>query len=440
MPADASIYSLIRPTQQQPGPLDNFGQVLQLRHLMDASSLNDLQRKQLERNISDEEGTAAAYRESGGDPTKLKELLYGKGLYKPAMAAEKNALEAKEKKASIDEKEAGTKLKNWELGDKIHTENLQDLQGANDQAGWDRMRANVYERYARQIGPDEAARRIQSIPGVFDPNAKQQLLMTGLKTKEFLDMMKPDMKEVTDGQRKFFVDVNPKSNPDILKMKVQLVASPDARLADERSREKMAQDAEHYDSERGVIINTQTGVTRAPTDLPAKQDKPPAGYRWGADGKTLEAIPGGPTDKIPEAQLKQKIGVDNTKAALQEYINELKSWSNASLVNPAARARMGTVYNNALLQAKEAYNLGVLNGPDYQILQEVLTNPASLKGGLTPNTDLAGQATKLSEILSRIGQTVETASRQRGAPTDAAAAPAKVDTTGFKVIRVERKP
>jgi hypothetical protein len=39
---------------------------------MDASSLNDLQRKQLERNISDEEGTAAAYRESGGDPTKLR--------------------------------------------------------------------------------------------------------------------------------------------------------------------------------------------------------------------------------------------------------------------------------------------------------------------------------------------------------------------------------
>ena len=44
-----------------------------------------------------------------------------------------------------------------------------------------------------------------------------------------------------------------------------------------------------------------------------------------------------------------------------------------------------------MLQAKEAYNLGVLNGPDFQILQSVVTDPRSLTGAFT-SKESAGEA------------------------------------------------
>lgn len=124
------------------------------------------------------------------------------------------------------------------------------------------------------------------------------------------------------------------------------------------------------------------------------------------DANTREAITGGVGPKIGETAQKQQTGVQTTKDAIVEYRDALKSFTVADLVNPAARARMGTVYNNMLLQAKEAYNLGVLNGPDYMILQQVITNPASFTGAITTKKALDDQAAKLDQIMSRIGTRV----------------------------------
>jgi hypothetical protein len=147
--------------------------------------------------------------------------------------------------------------------------------------------------------------------------------------------------------------------------------------------------------------------------------KPPAGYRWGpADEEgnpTLLPVAGGPAEKLGETQMKQLVGVQNTRNAITEYRNAIKGFSRLDMLNPNARARMGTIYNNMMLQAKEAYNLGVLNGPDYMILQQVVTDPTSLKAGVISRDALDAQAAKLDEIMGRIGLTVSAASRQRGA-------------------------
>lgn len=110
--------------------------------------------------------------------------------------------------------------------------------------------------------------------------------------------------------------------------------------------------------------------------------------------------------KIGEAAQKQQTGVETTKEAITEYRDALKTFSVSDLANPASRARMGTVYNNMLLQAKEAYNLGVLNGPDYMILQQVITNPATMTGAITSKKALDDQAKKLDEIMGKIGGTI----------------------------------
>jgi hypothetical protein len=131
--------------------------------------------------------------------------------------------------------------------------------------------------------------------------------------------------------------------------------------------------------------------------------KPPSGYRWKADG-SLEPIPGGPSDgggKPPEAYSKQTSGIQNLQTAITEYQAALKDFGTMDMLSPDARAAMGTKYNNMMLQAKEAYNLGVLNGPDYSILQSVVADPTSMRGAVTSNAALNNQASELGRIMKQ---------------------------------------
>lgn len=161
--------------------------------------------------------------------------------------------------------------------------------------------------------------------------------------------------------------------------------------------------------------------------------KPPAGYRWGdpdENGKpTLAPIAGGPIERLGEAQIKQLVGVQNTRNAITEYRAAIKNFGLLDMASPNAVAKMGTVYNNMMLQAKEAYNLGVLNGPDYEILQSVVADPTKLRNGVLSKSALDAQASKLDEIMKNIGVTVNAASKQR---TPGAGAPAAVPPTNAK--------
>jgi hypothetical protein len=76
------------------------------------------------------------------------------------------------------------------------------------------------------------------------------------------------------------------------------------------------------------------------------------------------------------------------------------------MVNPDARAGMGNAYNNMMLQAKEAYNLGVLNGPDYAILQSVVKDPTKVGSLLTSKKALEQQATDLGKQADLIIENV----------------------------------
>jgi hypothetical protein len=138
----------------------------------------------------------------------------------------------------------------------------------------------------------------------------------------------------------------------------------------------------------------------------------------GGQGPSFTPVPGADKPmkavKPGEAYLKQQAGVNNVVSALDDYINELKTFGGTDIVNPDARAKMGTVYNNALLQAKEAFNLGVLNGPDYSILQQTLTDPASMRGAITSNDAMKAQAEKLQELMRKVAKGAQAAHGQGG--------------------------
>jgi hypothetical protein len=100
---------------------------------------------------------------------------------------------------------------------------------------------------------------------------------------------------------------------------------------------------------------------------------------------------------LPEGATKQVTGATNLKDAITNYKKTLEGFSTLDMANPNARANMGNAYNNMMLQAKEAYNLGVLNGPDYQILQSVVKDPTSPSAILVGKKTLEKQANDLSK-------------------------------------------
>lgn len=119
----------------------------------------------------------------------------------------------------------------------------------------------------------------------------------------------------------------------------------------------------------------------------------------GPDGKQI--VRGAPQKPPPEAYAKQVSGITNLNTAIDNYLAKLQGWSNTDLLSPGAISEMGTAYNNMMLQAKEAYNLGVLNGPDYMILTSTITDPRSFKGAITKNDDLGAQAEQLRTVMQR---------------------------------------
>lgn len=203
-------------------------------------------------------------------------------------------------------------------------------------------------------------------------------------------------------------------------------------------KDQFGETVRHNKSAEGIQVRGQNmadarardGNTLKAAEIQAG-GKPPPGYRWNSDG-TLEAIPGGPGDKLPESQQKQVVGTQNLSNAIREYRDSLRSFGILDALKPDQRAMMGTKYNNMMLQAKEAYNLGVLNGPDFDILQSVVTDPRSLKGAITSNKALDTQASELDRIMSGVAQT-SSQLKPRGSGSPSSQAP----TSGPKPGAVE---
>jgi hypothetical protein len=123
---------------------------------------------------------------------------------------------------------------------------------------------------------------------------------------------------------------------------------------------------------------------------------------------------------LPEGLNKQVTGAVNLTDAITDYQTKIKGFGFKDFANPDKRAEMGNLYNNMMLQAKEAYNLGVLNGPDYDILQKVVKDPTNVSSLAFSNTALSNQADSLRKTSSDIVKNAYL-SQGREVPADIAA-------------------
>jgi hypothetical protein len=117
-----------------------------------------------------------------------------------------------------------------------------------------------------------------------------------------------------------------------------------------------------------------------------------------ANGKPIM----GTKSNLPEGALKTITGVQNVSSALNDFEKNLKNFSSADMLNPSKRTLMSTDYQNTLLQLKEAYNLGVLNGNDYQIMTSILVDPNSPKAMLVDKKSQLQQIDKIKNKLNDI--------------------------------------
>ena len=88
------------------------------------------------------------------------------------------------------------------------------------------------------------------------------------------------------------------------------------------------------------------------------------------------------TPKPSQAQNSIIMGADNTNKAADNYLKTLDTVKIEDSLSPNRRAKIMSQYSNMILQAKEAYNLGVLNPNDRVILEEIVKNPVSLEGSI----------------------------------------------------------
>lgn len=321
---------------------------------------------------------------------------------------------------------------NQQFRDKLQKAQLEDIERRKKLlAQEDQLRKDIPSPYMQASqaalaaggGPTVAnAARMQPV----DPVAQQyhQAMQAGLGSP--LDYIRSQQKETAPQiSRAGDIARDPRTgrvlwqNPDAAK------ASPLAQLIEEQKQLpdgspqwKMYQDAitkatTHQPAAQQINYGQPTAVDLGGgvTGLAQFGNKPgaPIQIAKGPDGKPLKPAKDPNATKLGEGQKKQVVGIDALSTAVDEYTKELASFPISGVLNPNDRARIGTKYNNMMLQAKEAYNLGVLNGPDYQILQSVVADPVSLRGITTSNRSLAAQANELKRMMLKIkGQITKT--------------------------------
>lgn len=110
----------------------------------------------------------------------------------------------------------------------------------------------------------------------------------------------------------------------------------------------------------------------------------------------------------PSRQELEKLHTARTEAAtiasaLNDFQREFQNTGTWGAVKSVAGATtpVNTAYNAAALMAKgEAlFNLGVLNGPDLDIIRRTLPDPSTMKGATTSNQDMSAAVGKVIDLL-----------------------------------------
>lgn len=110
----------------------------------------------------------------------------------------------------------------------------------------------------------------------------------------------------------------------------------------------------------------------------------------------------------PSRQEVEKLQVARAEAAtivsaLEDFRREFENTGTFGAIKSVAGATtpVNTAYNAAALLAKgeQLFNLGVLNGPDLDVIRRTLPDPSTIKGATTSNADMSAAVNKVIDLL-----------------------------------------
>jgi hypothetical protein len=139
---------------------------------------------------------------------------------------------------------------------------------------------------------------------------------------------------------------------------------------------------------------------------------PPQHYQWvhGADGSVqLAPITGGAADPnriAPGEGVKVRASnaqLDALEQSLTTYLRDLDKTSAIGRVvsrGPEV-SKVETGHTDLLMQMKNLYELGVLNGPDYMLMTKIVEDPTSMMQLARGTEGLKAQADTVKSIISR---------------------------------------
>lgn len=226
MGADASIFQLLNQQKPQPGPLDNYAQMMSVKQLMGGNELQDLQRTNLTRDLQEEDATKQLFTNAGDmSAADMYKKLLGISPTR-AMAFQKSDLETQGARAKLEQ---------------TQTETV----GARAKQGRDLIASMTPENYSQIVAQGAALKQqwAATAPPQFDPKWQSQHVMDADK---FITQNTPKFEKVDIGGKIEMVDVNPVTNPKIKDFNYTKTMTPGEVATDKRAGATLAETRRHH--------------------------------------------------------------------------------------------------------------------------------------------------------------------------------------------------
>lgn len=127
-----------------------------------------------------------------------------------------------------------------------------------------------------------------------------------------------------------------------------------------------------FDAQVGALLTGPTPVETATVSGAAAKAKTIAEKGPPVPG----VLPGEPTTDDKNALRRMTVAQKTLDKELEDYGTLIKKGGVSFLPGTAERTQVDTSRRNIQLQMKELYNLGVLNGPDLMLMDQMLVDPA----------------------------------------------------------------
>lgn len=310
MPIDASIPLGVRPPQFD-SPLETYGKVEQLKGLRAQGQLRDLQMQEFQDKRTREQARRGIF-SRGLQGEELATELERAGYLDDATGIRKQISEGA--KAKLDRQSSVFKLQG-DLAKFV-------LADPTEQTAISAI-ARMEQATGEKLDNDRAA--VYAMRN--DPNALRKWAAGyALQAEQLLP--KADTRDI--GGQVIDRTIDPLTGLPTETGRTTKTLTPGEVLTDERTRAEGA-------AGRAVTIRGQNMTDARSRELATatreQGGKPPAGYRWSADGQTLEAVKGGPADKP------QQVTEGERKAAtlLQRMDNSLSQLESVTTVTPDAK-------------------------------------------------------------------------------------------------------